>query len=475
MALEPTILVVDDEEKIRKLFTLNLRKDYRVLASGNVPEAIEHLQGESVDVVLADLKLPGEDGIALLQRIKTFDSSIPVILITAYGTVQNAVEAMKLGAFDYLLKPVKMEEMVLTVQKAFSYRALLTENRHLRRELEGLYGLKNIVCVHPKMREILKLVEQIADSRATVLIQGETGTGKELIARAIHLASGRASKPFVPINCSAIPEGLLESELFGHEKGAFTSAVVKKEGKLERAHGGSLFLDEISEMSPVLQPKLLRVLEEQCFTRVGGVVPIEVDVRMIVATHRDLKIEVASERFREDLYYRLNVIPVFIPPLRERREDIAPLVGAFLKKHAGDISGTITGIASEALSALEEYHWPGNVRELENAILRAMVLARDGRIEIGHLPDEVKGTPPLPLKNREGLQRAKREAKKNMAQQLEKRFVVEALRRSEGNISQAARETQMDRRQFQAMMKRCGVRMKDLGDSSNVIPSRDPF
>ena len=462
MSYTPTILIVDDEEKIQKLLKLNLRHDYKVIVSGSVSDAVDHLQNASIDLVLTDLKLPDKDGIAMLQKVKAFDSSIPVVLMTAYGTVENAVEAMKLGAYDYLLKPVKMKEMVVTVQKALSYRTLLTENIRLKHELEGIYNFKNMVCASPQMQKIMALVKQVADSKATVLIQGDTGTGKEMIANMIHLSSDRASRPLVPINCSAIPEELIESEFFGHEKGAFTSAVAKKQGKFELAHGGTLFLDEISEMPISLQPKLLRALEDQCFTRVGGIVPIQVDVRIIAATNRDLKIDVESGRFRKDLYYRLKVISIKIPPLRERREDIAPLVDFFIKKHVSDAHGKISGISSEALSIMENYNWPGNVRELENVILRAMVLVKNGSIEIEHLPDELIGIVPLNIMNNEDLKLAKKKAKQKAALEIEKQFVANVLKGSGGNISKAAREISMDRRQFQAMMKRCGITVKDL-------------
>ena len=462
MVNKPTVLVVDDEEKIQKLLALNLRNSYRVIVAGNVDEAVAYLEKGEVDLVLTDLKLPGEDGIAMLKKVKAFDSSIPVVLMTAYGTVENAVEAMKLGAFDYLLKPVKMKEVVVTVQKALSYRFLLAENRRLKEQLKGIYSFENIVCVSPRMQQILKLVKQVAESKVTVLIQGETGTGKELIARMIHRASPRASKPFVAVNCSAIPEELLESEFFGHEKGAFTSAVTRKRGKFELADGGSLFLDEVSEMPLSLQPKLLRVLEEQTFTRVGGVDSIQVDVRLIAATNRDLRTEVESGRFRKDLYYRLKVVPIVLPPLRERREDIASLVRLFLKKHAGNTGSKVAGISREALSILENYHWPGNVRELENVILRAMVVAQDDRIEVEHLPDEIRGLTSLRPVDREGLRLAKKKAKQQAVYQVERQFVLEALKQSGGNISQAARKAMMDRRQFQAMMKRCKVSVKEL-------------
>ncbi|MCD6166087.1 sigma-54-dependent Fis family transcriptional regulator [bacterium] len=462
MVNKPTVLVVDDEEKIQKLLALNLRNSYRVIVAGNVDEAVAYLEKGEVDLVLTDLKLPGEDGIAMLKKVKVFDSSIPVVLMTAYGTVENAVEAMKLGAFDYLLKPVKMKEVVVTVQKALSYRFLLAENRRLKEQLKGIYSFENIVCVSPRMQQILKLVKQVAESKVTVLIQGETGTGKELIARMIHRASPRASKPFVAVNCSAIPEELLESEFFGHEKGAFTSAVTRKKGKFELADGGSLFLDEVSEMPLSLQPKLLRVLEEQTFTRVGGVDSIQVDVRLIAATNRDLQTEVESGRFRKDLYYRLKVVPIVLPPLRERREDIASLVRLFLKKHAGNTGSKVAGISREALSILENYHWPGNVRELENVILRAMVVAQDDRIEVEHLPDEIRGLTSLRPVDREGLRLAKKKAKQQAVYQVERQFVLEALKQSGGNISQAARKAMMDRRQFQAMMKRCKVSVKEL-------------
>lgn len=455
-----TILIAEDEEKMRRIFEVNLSDRYQVITATNGEEAIRLLKETEVDLVLSDLRMPVKDGIQVLKEAKALNPNLPVILITAYGTVENAVQAMKEGAYDYLLKPVKIEEVELIIQRALSYADLMNENRYLRKELKAAYGIEGIISVNPKMREIMKLIGQVARSKATVLIQGESGTGKELVARAIHYRSDRADKPFIALNCAAIPKDLLESELFGHEKGAFTGAHKQTKGKFELADEGTLFLDEIGEMPLELQVKILRALEGYHFTRVGGVEPISVDIRVIAATNRDLKEEIRKGRFREELYYRLNVVNIKIPPLRERQEDIPVLVNHFLHKYRKEIGDKKLRMSPQALDVLNRYPWPGNVRELENAVLRAMVLAKGDTIHVEDLPEEIRDEEHQDIqipRNKEELKRAKKIAREKAVRAVEERFIREALRRCNGNISRAAREHGMDRRQFQNLIKKHNI------------------
>ncbi len=459
------ILIVEDEAKMRRILEVNLRDRYNVLLASNGDDALSVVKGNEVNLILTDMKMPGKDGISLLHDVKEFAPGIPVILITAYGTVESAVQAMREGAYDYILKPLKMNEIEVVVEKALSHARLIDENRSLREELKATYGFDNIISINPKMLQILELVGQIADSKATVLLQGESGTGKELVARAIHYNSQRSRGPFIVVNCSAIPRELLESELFGYEKGAFTGATRLKLGSFELADMGTLFLDEIGEMEKELQVKILRALEGYEFMRIGGNEYIEVDVRVITATNRDLKEAVDIGEFREDLYYRLNVVCINLPPLRERREDI-PLLGAhFMEKHKGEGRREVNEISDEAMKLVERYHWPGNVRELENCILRGMVLAKTGRIEVGDLPEQVvegaitaEGLPP---RNTEELKVAKKREKERVVGQIEKQFIMEALRRNKGNISRSASDVGMDRRQFQNLIKKYRVLVEE--------------
>ena len=455
-----TILIAEDEERMRRIFEVNLSDRYQVITVTNGEEAIRVLREREVDLVLSDLRMPVKDGMEVLREAKAHNPSLPVILITAYGTVENAVQAMKEGAYDYLLKPVKIEEVELVIQRALSYADLMDENRYLREELKAAYGIEEIISVNPKMREIMKLIGQVARSKATVLIQGESGTGKELVARAIHYRSDRANRPFIPLNCAAIPKDLLESELFGHEKGAFTGAHKQMKGKFELADGGTLFLDEIGEMPLELQVKILRALEGYPFTRVGGVEPISVDIRVIAATNRDLKEEIRKGRFREELYYRLNVVNIKIPPLRERKEDIPVLVNYFLDKYRKEVGNKELKLSPETLDVLNRYPWPGNVRELENAVLRAMVLAKGDTIRVEDLPEEIRDADQKDIqtpRNKEELKKAKKIAREKAARAVEERFVREALRRCNGNISRAAREHGIDRRQFQNLIKKYNI------------------
>jgi len=389
-----TILVVDDEINYLTVMEALLGEEgYEVLTAPGGQEALKLAGTSDVDLVLTDMKMPKMNGIELLGELKRLYPDLPVIMMTAYGTVEKAVEAMKTGAYDYILKPFKNEELLATITRALEYHRLILQNRMLLEDLDKKYGAPNIVGESQAMREILALVKRVATSRATVLISGESGTGKELVARAIHQQSPRASKTFVSVNCAALTETLLESELFGHERGAFTHAVSMRKGRFELADGGTLFLDEVAEMSPALQVKLLRVLQEMEFERVGGNKTVKVDVRVVAATNRELKEEVDDGRFREDLYYRLNVVHLHIPPLRERQEDIPPLATHFLKKYAQENVRGEVRLSPEAMKLLLHYAWPGNVRELENVMERAVILCNQNLITGNDLPGELAGEP----------------------------------------------------------------------------------
>jgi len=459
------ILVVEDEVKMRRILEVNLRDRYNVLLASNGEEALNIVKANDVNLILTDMKMPGKDGLSLLHDVKEFAPDIPIILITAYGTIESALKAMKEGAYDYILKPLKMDEIEMVIDKALAHVRLLDENRYLREELRSTYGFDNIISVNSKMVQTLELIGQIANSKAAVLLQGESGTGKELVARAIHYSSQRSKGPFIVVNCSAIPRELLESELFGYEKGAFTGATRMKLGSFELADTGTLFLDEIGEMQRELQVKILRALEGYRFMRIGGTEYIDVDVRVITATNRDLKEAVVTGDFREDLYYRLNVVCINLPPLRERKEDIPLLAVHFIEKYEGEGKREVNEISDEAMKVLEQYHWPGNVRELENCILRGIVLAKTGRLEMRDLPGEVvegalkaESRPP---RNTEELKLMKKREKERAVGQIERQFIMEALRRNKGNISRSASDVGMDRRQFQNLIKKYGVSVDD--------------
>lgn len=465
-----TILIAEDEEKMRRILEVNLQPEYRILLAGDGEEAFQIVRDNDVHLVLADMKMPKMDGLRLLKEVKRIRPEIPVILITAYGTVESAVQAMKEGAADYLLKPVKMEEVSLVIERTLFHADLILENRQLKEEIKSLQGVENIISNHPKMIDILKTVGQIADSKATVLIQGESGTGKELIARAIHFNSHRSAFPFVVVNCSAIPKELLESQLFGHEKGAFTGASKRKLGSFELAHRGTLFLDEIGEMPRELQVKILRAIEGYGFTRVGGTEEINVDVRLIAATNRDLKAAVERGDFREDLFYRLHVVSLELPPLRERPGDIPLLVSYFLDKHKKEVKGRDLRISARALEVLQSYPWPGNVRELENCILRAMLFTSGSQIDLEDLPPQVRGgeerMAPAP-RDSEELKRMKWAVKRKAEEEVERVFLQEALKRNRGNISKAALDVGMDRRQLQNLIRKHRIDTRDFKDFPN--------
>jgi two-component system, NtrC family, response regulator len=386
-----TILIVDDEKNYTLVLSAILEDEgFETLTANSGPEALVALSEAAVDLVLTDMKMPVMDGIDLLERIKDKDPELPVIMMTAHGTVEKAVEAMQKGAYNYILKPFDNERLVLYVNKAISMFRMVKENRQLRRAVAGRFSFHNIIGKSKAMQDVFHIIRKVASASATVLIEGASGTGKELVANALHFNSPRKEKPFVAVNCSALAETLLESELFGHEKGAFTGAVAMKKGRFEIADGGTLFLDEIGELSSALQVKLLRVLQERVLERVGGVKPIPVDIRLIVATNKFLKEEVAKGNFREDLFYRLNVVRITLPSLRERLEDIRPLVTHFITKYSGErnTSLPLTGIDREVERLFYEYNWPGNVRELENVIERAVVLSPEEIIRVSDLPKD---------------------------------------------------------------------------------------
>jgi DNA-binding NtrC family response regulator len=403
MAQRGRILIVDDEANARGALSEILREeDYATETAADGFKALGKLDEFAPDVILTDLKMPGLDGIAFMEKARSAAPGTVFVVMTAFGTISSAVEAMKKGAENYLLKPLDPEALGAVVERAMEKARLVQETRRLRDRLRERNAFSHVVSADPKMHAVLELVAQVGPSKASVLVTGESGTGKELVAEAIHLASPRARSPFVRLHCAALSESLLESELFGHERGAFTGAVGRREGRFKQADGGTLFLDEIGEISPAVQVKLLRFLQEKTFERVGGNETLKVDVRVIAATNRDLQAEIRKGGFREDLFYRLNVVTVELPPLRERRGDVPALASFFLRRYAAENGKTIDTIADDALATLLEYRWPGNVRELENVIERAVVLCDGPNIEKRHLPpsvvpaEERDGAPPIP-------------------------------------------------------------------------------
>jgi two-component system response regulator HydG len=385
----PTILLAeDDAENLAAMARILRAAEYKVVEQDNGQSAFDYLSSHNVDILISDLRLPIMDGVELLKRTKVKDQDIEVILITGFGTVETAVEAIKEGAYDFITKPVKKIQLLRTVEKAAEKQYLSRENRILRSQVEQSQT-RHLIYASPQMRDIARMVEQVAASTATVLITGESGTGKEVIADMIHMASPRRLKPIVKVSCAAIPDTLLESELFGYEKGAFTGANARKEGRFELANGGSLFLDEIGEVGPAIQVKLLRVLQDRKFERLGGTRTIDCDVRIITATNKELQREVSEKRFREDLFYRLNVVNIHIPPLRERKEDIPLLAMYFLKRYAERNNKQLEAFAEDAMLALTSYEWPGNVRELENAVERAVVFSNGKLVSLSVLPQGI--------------------------------------------------------------------------------------
>ena len=449
------ILIVEDEPRMRRLLEISLGEDgHTVHTSGDAESGLLYLRKAAADLVVTDLKLPGMNGLEFLQEGKRLNPALPFIVMTAYGSVETAVDAMKAGASDYVLKPFTMAEMKLVINKELDVQQVRDENVRLKEALGKRYHFQNIVGRSKKMQEVLALVERVAPTNSTVLIGGESGVGKDLIARAIHQNSRRASGPFIKINSTAIPDTLFESELFGFERGAFTGALASKPGKFELADKGTLFLDEIGDVPAAIQVKLLRVLQEREFERLGGTKTLKVDIRMIAATNRDLRAALEEGTFREDLYYRLNVVPIDIPPLREHKEDIPDLVNHFLARFAADSDKEIEGITPAALSALMEYHWPGNIRQLENSVERAVALSS------GRMIDEKD----IHLDSRQSKSGVTASSSAGQflpegmtLEQWEDNMIREALRRANGNKSQAARLLGLSRNALRYRLGKLGV------------------
>jgi DNA-binding NtrC family response regulator len=430
-----TILIVDDERDTRDALDMILRREeHEVISVGSGESALGHLNTHEVDLVLSDVKMPGIDGLTLLRRVKAHDAGIVVVMMSGYGDITVAVEAMKEGAFDYLVKPCKKDNVLRTVAKALKMRAVLVENVVLKRQIQDQFDRAQVIGSSSAWRQVCDMVEQVAPSRATVLITGESGTGKERIASLVHRFSPRAEQPFVTLNAAALPESLLEAELFGYEKGAFTGALQRKSGRFELADGGTLFIDEIGELPPSAQAKLLRVLQEGTFERLGGTKTLHVDVRIVAATNKNLVEEIDSQRFREDLYYRVNVVNIELPPLRKRPEDIPVLAAHFLRKYAEQNQKEISAIQQDALRRLQAYAWPGNVRELENVIERAVVLTQTSTVEIEHLPPHLQDNDPVPIPS-EGFALP---LEATLAE-IERAAIEQALKRSGGHRQTAAR------------------------------------
>jgi len=451
-----TILVVEDEPKMRRVLELNLSEEgYTVRPVADAEAGLNLLRREKVDLVLTDVKLPGMDGLEFLQAVKRTNAAIPVVVMTAYGTVETAVEAMKAGASDYVLKPFSLEEMKLILRKELEVNRLREENVTLREALGQRYEFKNIVAHSPKMQEVLATVERVAPTNSTVLLGGESGVGKDMIARAIHEHSRRAAGPFIKINCTAIPENLLESELFGYEKGAFTGAVSAKPGKFELADKGTIFLDEIGDVPGTIQVKLLRVLQDREFEHLGGTKTLKVDVRVVAATNQDLRAALEQGTFREDLYYRLNVVPINIPLLRERKEDIPYLIDHFIARFARTSGKVITGITPAAQRTLMDFPWPGNVRELENIIERAVALSTGSVLDVTDIQLDL--SPAKPSGGDAAISMAQLPPPGMTLEQFEDEIIKEALRRADGNKSQAARLLGLSRNALRYRLSKMGV------------------
>ena len=466
MASNPRILVVDDELVICESCQRILEEEgleVETVLSG--AEAFGKMKENPFDIVITDLKMPGIDGMEVLRTLRREYPDTIVIMITGFSTVETAVEAMKLGAFDYIPKPFTPDEVSIVVKKAIEQKNLLLENVYLRQELREKYGFHNVVGKSKKMQEIYRIIAKVAPTDSTVLINGQSGTGKELIARAIHFNSARRDKQFVTVDCAVLSENLLESELFGHVRGSFTGAVTTKPGLFEVADGGTVFLDEISNISLAIQAKLLRVLQEREFTPVGGTKAKKVDIRLIAATNRDLEKMIKEGTFREDLYYRLNIVPICLPLLRERHEDIPALSVHFLKKYSEEMGKAIKGFTPEAMEKLMKYPWPGTVRELENAIERTVVMMDEEIVRVEHLilPSQEESEEmenPVPVTSEE-LKEIKKQLREKAVEDIEKAFVIKALERNQWNVTKTAEEVGMLRPNFQALMRKYSLRVRE--------------
>ena len=449
-----SILVIDDEAAQRDVLTGYLKKKgYKIFSASSGEEGIEAVKGNLVDIILSDYKMPDLNGIEVLEQAKKINPEISFVIVTAYGTVENAVKAMRLGAFNYISKPVDLDELDLMIERIIEHKNLKSENQLLKNQLQEKYKISSIVSQSHKMEEVINIAARVADSKATVLITGENGTGKEVLAKAIHYMSSRKEKPFVAVNVPALTETLLESELFGHEKGAFTGAEKMKKGRFEVANGGTLFLDEVGDIPQPIQVKLLRILQEHQFERVGGTEKIEVDVRIIAATNKDLEQKIKEGAFREDLFYRLNVVSINIPPLRERKEDILPLIENFIEKYCKENDKEKLEISKEATDVLMKYNYPGNVRELENIIERAVVLTRGNIITLNDLPMNIKG-----FKEEKTLGSLNEGTLTEQVEALEKQLIYDALKESGGNQTKAGKLLGLTERNLRYKLKKYNIK-----------------
>lgn len=460
---KPILLIVDDDKNTREGLERALKDKYEVYAAENGTRALEIMQESTVDAVLTDIRMPGMDGLTLMKRVLARTPTPVCILMTAYGSIDKAVEAMKRGAADYVTKPYDLDDVEMRLQKALRSRDIESENVSLRKQLDDKYGLENIIGASDAMRQVFEVVKQAAPTQATVLLQGESGTGKELVAHAIHRLSPRAQGPFIAVHCAALSANLIESEIFGHEKGAFTGATERKPGRFELADGGSLFLDEVSEIDASTQTKLLRVLDERRFERVGGRSTIETDIRLIAATNKNLKAMVEKGSFREDLFFRLNVVNIDIPPLRNRLEDVPMLAKGFLSEFAERNAKAVDDISEAAMDMLSSYSWPGNVRELRNAIEKMVVLARGKKLLPKDVPDDIKGAIGADGNGAAQGGRSPGFAPASM-EEAEKMMILSALRQNHGNRTNAAKQLGISRRTLHRKLKH----YEDMeGDESN--------
>lgn len=449
-----SILIVDDEDAQRSILKGYLeKKGYKIYSASSGTEGIKTVQNNLIDIVLSDLKMPDKTGLEVLEEVKKINPEISFVILTAYGTIEDAVKAMRLGAFDYISKPVDLDELDLMIERIIEHNNLKSEIQILKNQLKEKFKIDSFISHSAKMEEVLSVAARAADSKATILITGESGTGKEVLAKSIHYVSPRKEKPFIAVNIPALPETLLESELFGHEKGAFTGADKAKKGRFELADGGTIFLDEIGDIPINLQVKLLRVLQEHQIEKVGSSENINIDVRIIAATHQNLEGKIKDGSFREDLYYRLNIVSLHIPPLRERREDILPLIDYFIEKYAKENNRNKLTLSKEAVDSLIKYNFPGNVRELENIIERAVVLCRSETITLNDLPNIVKG-----FKAEEEILQKESGSLIDQVEELEKKLIFDALSSANGNQSQAGRMLGLTERNLRYKMQKYGIK-----------------
>jgi two-component system, NtrC family, response regulator AtoC len=479
--MDATVLIVDDEKHTREGLRLALEDDYDVYIAADRAEAMEVLRNERIDLMLTDLRLGADDGMQLIEAAVALAHAPIVIMMTAYGSVDTAVEAMKRGAWHFVTKPLNLEALDLLIKRALRSRNLEQENTSLKRQVEDRYALDRILGKSVAMQRVFETITQVAPTRATVLIEGESGTGKELVAHAIHNLSGRPKAKLVIVHCAALSPQLLESELFGHEKGSFTGAMERRIGRFEQANGGTLFLDELGEIDPAIQVKLLRALGERTIERVGGNTTIKVDVRVIAATNKDLAGMVAEGKFREDLYFRLNVVSIHMPPLRQRKEDVPVLANAFLKELARENNKPMREIGPETMQALSAYDWPGNVRELRTAIEHGIVMGTGARMLVRHLPATLRGDAPAPTMHRPGRQGAPAVLPPPLPvlpadlsiDKMEIRFILEALQRTRQNRSEAAKLLGISRRTLQRKLKELKLAGADDDEDDTAESTKD--